>query len=373
MSPATAIKLYKDQLTMYELAEILDFPKVHFLGLGSAKIKASNNFYNNGFDDEQGDFNPVIGDHLRYRFEVLQVIGKGSFGQVLKCYDHKNKEILAVKIIKNKKRFHQQAAVELKILDHIVKNDKEDKFHLVHYQESFVFRKHLCITFEMLSANLYEILKSNSFQGLHMTLVKNITSQLLTSLRFLHDQRIIHCDLKPENILLVKPNKSGVKLIDFGSSCFENERLYTYIQSRFYRAPEIILGISYKMSIDMWSLGCIIAELIIGYPLFPGENEQEQLLCMMEMLGVPPSNILEISSKRSEYFLSGEAIVVPNSHGRIRNPATRNINDKLKCSDNEALDLINSKKYLECLQWDPALRITPDEALKHSWFCSKNR
>jgi dual specificity tyrosine-phosphorylation-regulated kinase 2/3/4 len=85
----------------------------------------------------------------------------------------------------------------------------------------------------------------------------------------------VHCDLKPENILLKKANKSGIKLIDFGSSCFENERYYTYIQSRFYRAPEIMLGIPYTTAIDMWSCGCIVFEFLAGVPLFAGENERD--------------------------------------------------------------------------------------------------
>jgi dual specificity tyrosine-phosphorylation-regulated kinase 2/3/4 len=95
----------------------------------------------------------------------------------------------------------------------------------------------------------------------------------LQGLLFLEKAKIIHCDLKPENILLKQANKSGIKIVDFGSSCFENERIYTYIQSRFYRAPEIILGLPYSMPIDMWSLGCIMSELYMGYPIFPGENE----------------------------------------------------------------------------------------------------
>ena len=90
----------------------------------------------------------------------------------------------------------------------------------------------------------------------------------------MRQQKIVHCDLKPENILLKEPNKSGIKVIDFGSSCFENEKIYTYIQSRFYRAPEIILEIEYSVGIDMWSLGCIAAELHSGYPLFPGDQRQ---------------------------------------------------------------------------------------------------
>ena len=75
--------------------------------------------------------------------------------------------------------------------------------------------------------------------------------------------------------MLKNEKKSGLKIIDFGSSCFHNEKVYTYIQSRFYRAPEIMLGVNYDMAIDMWSFGCILAELFSGYPIFPGENEKE--------------------------------------------------------------------------------------------------
>ena len=93
--------------------------------------------------------------------------------------------------------------------------------------------------------------------------------------------------MKPENIILKDKTKSGLKIIDFGSSCFVDQWIYTYIQSWFYRAPEIIFGIPYTNSIDMWSVGCILAELFLGYPIFPGENEKEQVQLFMEVLGIP--------------------------------------------------------------------------------------
>lgn len=118
---------------------------------------------------------------------------------------------------------------------------------------------------------------------------------MLQCLELLHRNHLIHCDLKPENILLKTPNRSSIKVIDFGSSCFDDQRIYTYIQSRFYRAPEgiqnfvvnfinpylllflVIMGSKYGMPIDMWSLGCILAELLTGYPLLPGEDENDQV------------------------------------------------------------------------------------------------
>ena len=183
----------------------------------------------------------------------------------------------------------------------------------------------------------------------------------MQALKFQRDHNIIHCDLKPENILLKQPNKSGIKIIDYGSSCFQYQRIYTYIQSRFYRAPEIILGIPYTTSIDMWSFGCIMAELYTGYPLFPGENEAEQLAYVMEIKGVPPDYIVELSSRRNLFFEKDSfyPIIVTNSRGRRRLPNTKTLQNVLKkCHDTKFLEFIDL-----CLDWDPVNRMTPLEAL----------
>jgi dual specificity tyrosine-phosphorylation-regulated kinase 2/3/4 len=127
----------------------------------------------------------------------------------------------------------------------------------------------------------------------------------LQALKFLRDENIIHCDLKPENILLKSPDKSGIKIIDFGSSCFSDQKIYSYIQSRFYRAPEIITGIPYTTGIDMWSFGCILIELYTGIPIFPGESEKEQLALIMQVFGKPPLHILEHAQRRDTFFKEG--------------------------------------------------------------------
>ena len=337
----SVFKQFLGYMTKYEQMEILDYSEIYFMGMKSAKIKADSNDNNFGYDDERNDYKLVMGDHIAYRFEIQQIIGKGSFGQVCKCFDHKTKTFVALKLIRNQKRFHRQGKVEIKVLQQLLKNDPDDQFHAIKMLEYFVFRKHICITFELLSINLYELLKSNNFHGFSLSLVRRLAIQIITCLAFMKENQIIHCDLKPENILFKDPNKSGIKVIDFGSSCFTNEKIYTYIQSRFYRAPEIILGIEYTVAIDMWSLGCILAEIHSGYPLFPGESEAEQLLCIMEVRGLPPSDVLEMSTRKKLFFDGNIPKIIANSRGKKRYPNTRSLPDKVKSNDSNFLDFID--------------------------------
>ena len=365
VSPEIALGQHRAALTALERSEILEYPRVYFAGIGAKKVrsKEASGVDNHGYDDDRGDYVMRTSDHLAYRFEIIDEAGKGSFGQVMRCYDHKTQRTVAVKVIRNKKRFHHQALVELKVLEHLRHKDPKDEHNLVKMREYFYFRNHLCITFELLSINLYDFLKNNNFRGLSLGLIRRFTQQILVSLKFLRRQRVIHCDLKPENILLRQPNKSSIKMIDFGSSCFDDERVYTYIQSRFYRAPEVILGATYDCGIDMWSLACILAELYTGYPLFPGENEAEQMACVMEINGVPPRSLLDRSERGKKYFeSSGEPKLVANSKGKKRMPNSKDLGSLLRCTDRGFIDFLT-----RCLRWDVAERITPSDALRHPW------
>ncbi|OMJ92280.1 hypothetical protein SteCoe_4937 [Stentor coeruleus] len=367
-TPSSILKLFTSQLSSYEQNEILSYNEIYYIGIGSKKIKNNLNAANYGYDDERGDFKVIIGDHISYRYEILKILGQGSFGQVLRVYDYKEKQKIALKIIRNKSRFHKQAMVEIEVLRFLREKDPKNNHCVVHLNDNFIFRKHVCITFELLSINLYEFLKSNKFQGITSTLIKRFGWQILQSLYLLDEHDIIHCDLKPENILLRHPNHSAIKVIDFGSSCFGDKRLYTYIQSRFYRAPEIILGIPYTTSIDIWSFGCILVELHTGYPLFPGESEAEQLLCIMEVLGVTPPDVLSKSTRAELFFNSLEPKIVANSRGKKRLPGNKNLDSILKEADQGMIDLVK-----KCLEWDPEKRITPKEALAHEWMQNQVR
>ncbi|KAH9951979.1 hypothetical protein B0H21DRAFT_684108 [Amylocystis lapponica] len=358
-------------LSEYECKEVLDYPSVYYFGAHSDKKPATcdNTTNNHGYDDERGDYLVVNRDHLAYRYEVIDTLGKGSFGQVLHCRDHCTGESVAIKIIRNKKRFHHQALVEIKILDSLRKWDQEEKHHVIKMTEHFYFRNHLCIAMELLSINLYELIKANGFVGFTTALIRRFTSQMLQSLSLMRHHRIVHCDLKPENVLLRHPAKSAIKVIDFGSSCFEHEKIYTYIQSRFYRSPEVILGMNYHMAIDMWSLGCILAELYTGFPIFPGENEQEQLACIMEVLGVPDKDFVNRSSRKRLFFdTTGAPRPVVNSKGRRRRPGTKSLAQVLRCDDDLFVDFIS-----KCLVWDPERRIKPQAAMRHPFVAASRR
>ncbi|XP_044852953.1 dual specificity tyrosine-phosphorylation-regulated kinase 4 isoform X3 [Mauremys mutica] len=360
-----ALKYFRNQLTVYEQEEILNYAELWFLGLEAKKIEGLPETQNNNcYDDEHGTYIKVLHDHIAYRYEVLEVIGKGSFGQVAKCLDHKTNELVAVKIIRNKKRFHNQALVEVKILDALRKKDKDNSHNVVHMKECFYFRNHFCISFELLGINLYQLIKKNKFQGFSLSLIRRFTQCVLRCLQMLYREKIIHCDLKPENILLYHKGQNSVKVIDFGSSCYEHQRVYTYVQSRFYRSPEVILGHPYATPIDMWSLGCIMAELYTGYPLFPGENEVEQLACIMEILGLPPADFIQTASRRRTFFDSrGFPRTITNSRGKKRHPDSKDLSTVLKTHDAAFLDFLRG-----CLMWEPALRMTPDEAMQHAWI-----
>jgi dual specificity tyrosine-phosphorylation-regulated kinase 2/3/4 len=240
---------------------------------------------------------------------------------------------------------------------------------MINFTQSFYFRGHLCISTELLGMNLYEFIKAYEFKGFSLRLIRRFAKQMLSSLVCLKSHRVIHCDLKPENILLAHPLHSEIKVIDFGSSCFENEKVYTYIQSRFYRSPEVILGMSYGLPIDMWSLGCILAELLTGYPIFPGENEQEQLACIMEIFGPPEKHLIEKSSRKKLFFDSlGKPRVTVSTKGRRRRPSSKTLQQALKCDDDAFLDFI-----ARCLRWDPDRRMKPDEAMLHEFVTGVKR
>ncbi|KAG5441511.1 Dual specificity tyrosine-phosphorylation-regulated kinase 1B, variant 2 [Clonorchis sinensis] len=252
-----------------------------------------------------------IGDVWQDRYKILALIGKGTFGQVVRALDQESGEEVAIKVIKNKRSFLQQAGVEIKLLCEMAAFQSNEQLatevganYIVNLKAHFTYHGHLCLVFELLSYNLYDLLVNTNYRGVSLNLTRKFAQQLCAALVFLSrpDVQVIHCDLKPENILLVNPKRSAIKVIDFGSSCHVSEKVYQYIQSRFYRCPEVLLNLDYGLGIDMWSLGCILVEMHTGEPLFSGSNELEQILQIIEVLGFPPVHMVEASPKLSVFF-----------------------------------------------------------------------
>ena len=293
-----------------------------------------------GFDNVEANLICSVGDTLTNAargasFTILDLLGQGTFGQVFKCQQQvpqggERKPTVAIKVVKNKPAYLRQAQSEVGVLRLLnEKHDPGDEKHIVRLLDSFSDKSHLCLVFELLDLNLYELLKQNQFRGLPLSLIRHFVRQILQAMGVMEEAGIIHCDLKPENILLSsatlqrppkvvvkgggngatakaasssKMNQNSVKVIDFGSACFEGRTMYTYIQSRFYRSPEVLLGLPYDAGIDMWSLGCICAEMFLGLPIFPGVSEHNQLTRIVEMLGAPPEFMLEHGGNTGKYF-----------------------------------------------------------------------
>eukprot|EP00658_Telonema_sp_P-2_P084455 TRINITY_DN9377_c0_g1_i1.p1 TRINITY_DN9377_c0_g1~~TRINITY_DN9377_c0_g1_i1.p1 ORF type:complete len:584 (-),score=95.87 TRINITY_DN9377_c0_g1_i1:162-1913(-) len=250
---------------------------------------------------------PVAGGIGPYR--VVDILGKGTFGQVPLCVGPDGKHV-AVKVIRNRPAYTRQGASEVSILSWIRHQTGGGCECIVTMHDSFMCQAHLCIVFERLSISMLELLQQNAWRGVSTNLIRVFMCQLVEALVVLAECGVIHCDLKPENILLCpveSPSQNGahIKLVDFGSACFAGSTVYTYIQSRFYRAPEVVLGLPYTRMIDVWSLGCIAMELLLGLPLYSASCEFDLLDRVCAMHGRIDPNMLQAAraNKRSEFCL----------------------------------------------------------------------
>ncbi|XP_049851446.1 uncharacterized protein LOC126326046 [Schistocerca gregaria] len=279
---------------------------LHYILTTPSERSAPNN---RGLDNQENDLimskNDLLGPSTEpCRYMVMELLGKGTFGQVVKCWDKSLKIYVAIKVVKNLPAFHRQGFAEIRVIKQLNTKYASPNYPLVQILNYFVFSGHLCLVFELLNVSLYELIRRNLFRGLSLPLVSKFVHQILRVLVDLGKNRIIHCDLKPENILLKSPDQSNIKVIDFGSACFQDEHaVYSYVQSRFYRCPEVILGYSATYSkLDLWSLGCICFELFTGFPLFPGTNQHQMVVQFVRVLGMPPYSMLANGRDSHRFF-----------------------------------------------------------------------
>lgn len=334
-----------------------------------------------GFESSK-EFDSSPGVLVAGRYRIESHLGQAAFSKAVKAVDVFSNQAVCLKIIKNEKDFMDQSLDEIKILKLIKAHGGDRSKNCLSLIDCFYWREHLILVTELLLENLYEFSKFNrTAQTPYFTLGKlqRLTKQILVSLCFLHNELgVIHCDLKPENILFESYSRCEAKVIDFGSACFFTDKLSSYVQSRSYRAPEIILGcLPYDGKIDMWSLGCIIAELWTGFVLFQNDSCQSLLARVLGIIGPIPQWMLQtgknvphlfmsaggaselfvdISSSESNFSVKGKRI-------QILVPKRTSLFQRMRIEDDEFLDFLAN-----LLQIDPALRLSAAQALAHPWL-----
>lgn len=352
----------------------------------------ANRGLSDDWNDAEGYYQATIGEILGDRYRVVsELAGKGVFSSVARCVDTQDNTPVAIKIIRNHEIMVRAAEKEIGILKRLNDGDTENKRHIVHLINRFEYRGHLCMVFPWFWGNLRSALKlhGKGRGGLGLAYVISYARQLFIALRHMARNKVMHADLKPDNVL-VNDDFTKITVCDLGSASdvMENE-ITAYLVSRFYRAPEIILGLRYDCKIDVWSAATTIYEVATGDVLFPGRNNNHMLKLIMEVKGKVPSKLIRAGLLGSQHFDDNLDFIyqardtftkmeVVKVMKDIR--VTRNLTDSLlerqpwyKTVSSKRDMMVKKMRQLgdlleRCLAIDPAKRLTPEEALQHPFI-----
>ena len=360
------------------------------------------------WNDSEGYYLPQIGELVLERYRTLGVVGKGVFSCVLKCIDtsiighdssddkESGKAHVAIKVIRNNDTMKKAAQKELAILEAIRENDPLDRCHCVKLLASAEVRAHAAIIFEFQDMNLREALKKfGKDVGINIQAVRLYARQLFSALNLLAKLKVVHADIKLDNILCSADCKR-VKLCDFGSAFRESDydnAPTPYLVSRFYRAPEIVLGLYYDKAIDMWSVAVCLYELFTGRIMFPGRTNNEMLrlyqLCRGRLSNkIIKSHLRAYSSMELEpHFqpedlrfkqlesdaFSGRPVVrlvdMP-LQPEPQNDLTQTLKSCRAAGDDGKLVSLLADLLGQCLHLDPLRRISIESTIKHGFLSS---
>ncbi|XP_075064335.1 dual specificity protein kinase CLK3 [Mixophyes fleayi] len=350
----------------------------------SSKSQRSTKDSENVEDDKEGHLVCGTGDRILDRFEIVGNLGEGTFGKVVECLDHDRCCIrVALKIIRNERKYREAAELEINVLKKIRERDQENKYMCVLMRDWFEYHGHVCIAFELLGKSTFDFQKENNFLPYPLGHIRHMAFQLCHALKFLKDNKLTHTDMKPENILFVNSDfnttynedkkcedkrvkNSSIRVVDFGSATFDHEYHTTIVATRHYRPPEVILELGWSHSCDVWSLGCILYEYYTGSTLFQTHDNREHLVMMEKILGPLPRRMV-YKTKKQKYFQNGSLIWdETTSEGRYVSKNCRPLRSYMTEDSPEHRELFDLLEKM--LDYSPTLRITPSQALKHPLF-----
>ncbi|KOB63528.1 Serine/threonine-protein kinase PRP4-like protein [Operophtera brumata] len=352
---------------------------------GARDTDENNSQLTDNWDDSEGYYNIRVGDIIKNKYVLKEILGQGVFANVIHAQDNtKNNASVAIKIVRNNELMYKTSLKEISILNEINVADPDNKYHCVKYICNFMHKGHLCIVLEAMHMDLRSVLKKyGKNNGIHMRALTSYSRQLLVALRLLKKIGIIHADIKPDNIL-VNEKKNVLKLCDFGSAAKLDENEATpYLVSRFYRAPEIILGIPYSHGIDIWSTACTIFEMATGRILFTGSSNNRMLKCFMDLKGKIPVKCIRKGKFKDQHFNYKNNFLLHKKDeftGRDKvievcnNNITRDLYKELqkyskKQSPAEQKKLTQLKDQLEkMLILDPNHRLSVSDCLRHAFI-----
>ncbi|XP_008580676.1 PREDICTED: cyclin-dependent kinase 3 isoform X1 [Galeopterus variegatus] len=285
-------------------------------------------------------------------FQKIEKIGEGTYGVVYKAKNKESGQLVALKKIRldlEVEGVPSTAIREISLLKELKHPNIVRLLDVVHNE------KKIYLVFEFLSQDLKKYMDSAPASELPLHLVKSYLFQLLQGVNFCHSHRVIHRDLKPQNLLISE--MGAIKLADFGLARVFGVPLRTYtheVVTLWYRAPEILLGSKfYSTAVDVWSIGCIFAEMVTRKALFPGDSEIDQLFRIFRTLGTP-----------SEAIWPG-VTQLPDYKGTFPKWTRKGMEEIVPNLEPEGKDLL-----MQLLQYDPSRRISAKAALAHPYFSS---
>ncbi|KAJ8717255.1 hypothetical protein PYW08_005654 [Mythimna loreyi] len=350
-------------------------------------VTQNNNEANltDNWDDADGYYKICIGDVINNRYTIKSILGQGVFANVVRAQDSiDGNDYVAIKIVRNNELMYKTSLKEIAILKEIREADPNNKYHCVQFYDHFMHKGHLCLLLESLHMDLRAVIKKyGKNHGINIKALMSYSRQLLLALRLLKKLGIIHADIKPDNIL-VNERKNVLKLCDFGSAAKSDDNEPTpYLVSRFYRAPEIILGVPYKHGVDIWSAACTIFEMATAKIMFTGSSNNKMLKCFMDLKGKFSSKLVKRGKFKDQHFnynnnfllhkkdeFTGREKVVEMSNININRDLLYELKKSYKNTfANEERKLAQLKDLLDKMTMlDSSQRISVSDCLKHPFI-----